>query len=220
MTRLALIDFDGTLCDTHGAVCHVMDLTFESFGHGKAPAEAVDTAIRSGVVVSEVFNRLLGREPQDPLGRRWAVRYREIYNSGEGLARTTLFDGVHEGLEALSKAGWRCSVVSNKGVVALNEALAHFALADRFAFVVGDAPGQRRKPDPDLYRETVLPKLDGFAPERCIMIGDTATDLRFARAIGAEAFWAEYGFGDREECRALHPDIALTRFDDVAERLG
>lgn len=213
--RLALIDFDGTLCSTHNAVCHVIDLTFASFDREKAPATDVDAAIRSGIVVSEVFNLLLGHQPSDTLGQSWAARYREIYNSGEGLARTKLFAGVVEGLDALAATGWRCCVVSNKGVAALRTALAHFSLDSRFELVIGDEPGQRRKPDPELYAETVLPRLAGARPERCLMIGDTATDLRFARAIGAEACWAEYGFGDREECLALRPDIGLSRFDDI-----
>lgn len=220
MTRLALIDFDGTLCSTHDAVHHVIDLTFASFGRETAPAIAVDAAIRSGVVVSEVFNLLLGQHPSEVLGQSWAARYREIYNSGEGLARTELFAGVVEGLDALAAAGWRCCVVSNKGVAALHAALTYFALDSRFELVIGDAPGQRRKPDPGLYAETVLPQLAGARPDRCLMIGDTATDLRFARAIGAEACWAEYGFGDREECLALRPDIGLRRFDDIATLLG
>ncbi len=213
--RLALIDFDGTLCDTHDAVLHVIALTFRSFGREPAPADAVDAAIRSGVVVSELFNRLLGHEPGAAPGQQWALRYREIYDSGEGLARTALFPGVREGLDALLAAGWRCGVVSNKGVVALHAALARFGIEDRFAFVVGNAAGLRRKPDPELYRETVLP-LAGAAPRRCLMIGDTATDLAFARAIGAEGCWAEYGFGDREQCLALRPEHRLLRFDAVA----
>lgn len=215
MSKLAMIDFDGTLCSTHAAVRHVIALTFASFDREAAPVAAVESAIGSGAVIAEVFTRLLDLPAGDRDGERWAQRYREIYNSGEGLALTQLFPGVTEGLQALSSSGWRCVLVSNKGVAALRQALGHFDLDRHFELVIGDAPGQRRKPDPDLFREAILPHFAAKGPSRSFVLGDTPTDLRFAREIGAQAYWAEYGFGDRADCLALAPDARLARFDEV-----
>lgn len=215
MTRLAMIDFDGTLCSTHAAVRHVIASTFASFDREPAPVAAVDAAIGSGVVVSEAFNRLLGLPAGDREGEVWAQRYREIYNGGAGLALTQLFPGVPEGLARLVSAGWRCILVSNKGIRALRQALAHFELERHFELVVGDAPGQRRKPDPGLFREAILPRFAAEGPSRSFVLGDTPADLLFAREIGAQAYWAAYGFGDRADCLALAPDACLARFDEV-----
>lgn len=211
-----MIDFDGTLCSTHAAVRHVVGLTFTSFGREPAPLDEIESAIASGIVVSEVFNRLLGRPAGDAEGAAWGERYREIYNGGEGLARTQLFPGVREGLQALAASSWRCFLVSNKGVAALRQALAHFELDRHFEQLIGDAPGQRRKPDPGLFREAILPHFAAGGPARSFVLGDTATDLAFARNIGARAYWAEYGFGERGACLALVPDARLARFDEIA----
>lgn len=217
MTKLAIIDFDGTLCSTHAAVRHVIGLTFDAFGRARPEAATIETAISSGVVVSEVFAQLLGEPPAHPIGQEWAERYREIYNSGEGLARTDLYPGVERGLQALTQAGWRCVVVSNKGIVALRHALSHFGMAGYFDLVVGDEPGLPRKPDPGTFRELIVPRFALGETSRVVMLGDTATDMLYAHNIGAYACWARYGFGDAESCLALKPDFILDSFDQIAE---
>lgn len=220
MSGLAMIDFDGTLCSTHAAVRHVIGLTFTSLGREPAPLDEIESAIASGVVVSEVFNRLLGRPAGDAEGAAFAWRYREIYNGGEGLARTQIFPGVREGLRALAASGWRCFLVSNKGIAALRQALAHFDIEQHFERLIGDTPGQRRKPDPGLFRDAILPHFAACGPARSFVLGDTATDLAFARNIGARAYWAEYGFGDRAACLTLAPDARLARFDEISAVAG
>lgn len=217
MFKLAIIDFDGTICSTHGAVRHVIDLTFASFDRPAPDAAAVDSAIGSGAVVSEVFGGLLGLEPTDPQREAWATRYREIYNDGEGLARTELFPGVREGLESLAAAGCRSIVLSNKGRAALGQALAHFDIDGHFEMVIGDAPGFVRKPRPESYRELIAPRFAGVRADQTFMFGDTATDILYARNIGVPAFWARYGFGDAETCQALKPERTLDAFSEAAD---
>lgn len=217
MFKLAIIDFDGTICSTHGAVRHVIDLTFAAHDRPAPEAAAVDAAIGSGAVVSEVFGGLLGLEPGDPQREAWASRYREIYNDGEGLARTELFPGVREGLEGLAAAGCRSIVLSNKGHAALGQALAHFGIDGHFEMVIGDAPGFIRKPRPESYRDVIAPRFADIRPDQTFMFGDTATDIRYARNIGVAAFWARYGFGDAEACRALKPERTLDAFNEAAD---
>lgn len=220
MTKLAIIDFDGTICSTHAAVCHVIVRTFASFGREPAPMEEIEAAIGSGIVVTKVFARLLGLPGDTAEAELWAARYREIYNGGEGLARTELFPGVREGLAALTGDGWRCFLVSNKNVPALRQALAHFDLARHFEQVIGDEPGKPRKPDPAPFDEAVRPHFGAGGPTQSFVLGDTATDLLFARNIGAKAYWAEYGFGDSAHCLALVPDARLSRFDEIGALAG
>jgi len=215
--KLAIIDFDGTLCSTHGAVRDVIDLTFESYGRPAPSPAAVETVIGSGAVADEVFGRLLGFDPGDPRRDEWAGRYREIYNSGEGLVRTELFPGVREGLDQLAAAGCRSIVLSNKGVAALEQALAHFRIEGCFEMVMGDAPGFVRKPLPDSYRDIIAPRFPGIPPQQTFMLGDTTTDILFARNIGAAAFWARYGFGDAQACQELKPERTLDSFAQAAD---
>src|SRR5690606_12750729 len=74
--KLAIIDFDGTICSTHDAVRHVIDLTFASFDRPAPDAAEVESAIGSGAVASDLFGGLLGLEPDDPERAAWAGRYR------------------------------------------------------------------------------------------------------------------------------------------------
>lgn len=216
MYKLAIIDFDGTLCSTHEAARHVIGLTFSDHGQPVPPADAIDRLISSGVVVEEVFATLLGLPSGHQQCLDWGVRYREIYNSGEGLARSVLFPGVREGLQKLDAAGCRKIVLSNKGIVALEQALVHFGLHDQFEMILGDRPGFVRKPEPGSYSDVVAPRFPAITPAQTLMVGDTVTDIRFARNIGAAVAWARYGFGDREACQALAPDLTLDSFAEVA----
>ena len=50
------------------------------------------------------------------------------------------------------------------------------------------------------------------------MLGDTETDIRFARNIGVPAFWARYGFGNAETCEALKPERTLA--EEALEEVG
>ena len=215
--KLAIIDFDGTICSTHDAVRHVIDLTFASFDRPAPDAAEVESAIGSGAVASDLFGGLLGLEPDDPERAAWAGRYREIYNGGEGLALTELFPGVREGLESLAAAGCRSIVLSNKGETSLAPALRHFGIDEHFEMVIGDAPGFVRKPRPDSYHTLIAPRFPDIRPEQTFMLGDTETDIRFARNIGVPAFWARYGFGNAETCKALKPERTLDAFNAAAD---
>jgi phosphoglycolate phosphatase len=47
------------------------------------------------------------------------------------------------------------------------------------------------------------------------MVGDTATDILFARASGMPCCWASYGYGDVERCRALDPEHEISSIEEL-----
>ena len=40
-------------------------------------------------------------------------------------------------------------------------------------------------------------------------VGDTATDIQFAKNIGAASCWATYGYGDAGRCHTLQPTYRI-----------
>ena len=75
--------------------------------------------------------------------------------------------------------------------------------------IYGETPEGPNKPDPRLYEELIRPRFGREEPLRMIMVGDTHIDLEFARAIGADACWVSYGYGDASKCRAMVPDYEV-----------
>jgi len=213
-----ILDYDGTLCDTLAAITDSLVITFRHFD-GVAPAvEDIRALVGTGKTVDETIRRLLpqGAAPLDDD----AVRARIAFYRGQyGLhaeAKVRLFEGVAECLDRLRALG-KLVLVSNKGLQAVQASLRHFGIADHFQLVLAEEAGQARKPHPDVFSKRIATKLPGIAAEDCIVVGDTATDLEFAKNIGAQSCLARYGYGDAAECEAIGYTHAIRRISDLLE---
>ncbi|WP_229517989.1 HAD family hydrolase [Paraburkholderia terrae] len=214
MIRLFIFDFDGTLADTHEAIVTCVEATFDAFGHARPPRVAVIEAIGAGLSMPDVMRHLHGPTLGIDSAERWTARYRSLYDT-TGLRQTQLFPGVSAMLKRLREKGAHTAVVSNKGLKAVERALSHYGIRDDIDFVAGDHPGMPRKPDPAPYLRFVMPHFPGIAAAQTIVVGDTHTDIGFARAIGARACWARYGYGDPRRCEQLTPEHIIDKFEDL-----
>lgn len=217
--RLAIFDFDGTLCATHEAITYCMQRTFAEFGEPIPEPAAVYTTISAGIGLDDSIRRLsqTGLELGQGEITAWVTQYRAIYNSGEGQARTYLFEGVTELFERLSAQQIPTVIVSNKGSVAVRAAVDRFGLSKHLALLVCDAPNLPRKPDPDLFKKLIEPAFPSIRGEDIWVVGDTKVDITFARNIGARSCWVSWGYGDASECRALSPHVVADHPTDVAK---
>lgn len=66
-----------------------------------------------------------------------------------------------------------------------------------------------RWPDARLFTETIAPRLGEPQLGLVLMIGDTESDLLFAKNAGLRSCWASYGYGDDAACNALAPEFIL-----------
>lgn len=198
---LALFDFDGTLCDSSQGIVLGMALTFASFGLAAPSPEAVRRVI--GLRIEECFQTLVPGLDQAELPR-WIEAYREHYHA-QGQRLNRLFPGAREMLAEVRDAGLAVGIVSNKGQHGLEYALDSLGLAGLCDLVTGARSGGPRKPDPAFYETFVAPAYPRVPRQRVVLLGDTATDLLFARNLGLDASFAAWGYGDRQACLALEP---------------
>jgi phosphoglycolate phosphatase len=219
MIKLCIFDFDGTLCASHDAILQCMGLTFDHYDHPRPTREVLDTAIRKSIGVAETFAALhqTGLTVEESLA--WRESYRTIYNDGEGLARSRLYDGVEDILEHVKSLNIPAIILSNKGEQAVLHALAHFNLGSHFEMVIAERDGVVLKPDPSTYHELIAPKYAHIAPHEMLMIGDAPPDLLYARNIGAQSCWARYGHGDHALCMAHTPDHIIDGLSDLKKIL-
>ncbi|HEY6375047.1 MAG TPA: HAD hydrolase-like protein, partial [Edaphobacter sp.] len=47
------------------------------------------------------------------------------------------------------------------------------------------------------------------------VVGDTETDILFAKNANLLSCWATYGYGDARRCKALSPDFELHKLTDL-----
>ncbi|RHZ67339.1 HAD family hydrolase [Aspergillus thermomutatus] len=225
MTDLVIFDFDGTIFDTREAIQHAATLTFTTLlPTHEIPRSKARRLMSTGAGLPETF-LALHPDPATFDEETWVTTYRSLYATHEEKF-TSPFPGLRELLAGLQSRRIPIAIVSNKAVPAIKAALERTGVLEFVpeTLIIGDrTPGSKRKPDPSSFTEVLVPRLktlygEGFELDaaKVLMVGDTITDLKYARNIGARVCWCRFGQGDKEECEAFKADYAV---DSLAEVL-
>lgn len=187
--RCAVFDLDGTLVDSAPDIHAALDrLMARRHLPGFARAEVVGM-IGDGVrVLLERAHAARGITLDEASFDHFMVDY-----EANAAVLTQPFAGIPELLGALSDAGWRLAVCTNKPEAAARVLLSGLGLDRHFSALGGGDSFPMRKPDPGHLRATLMAA--GAAPERAVMIGDHANDMLAARGAGIRAIFAGWGYG-------------------------
>ena len=109
------------------------------------------------------------------------------------VARTRLFDGGADLLDRLAARGVKMAICTNKPQAITELILQQLGVATRFGAIVGESPARPRKPDPAMLRATL--DMLGVAAFDAVMIGDSASDVGTARALGVPVIVVRSGYG-------------------------
>ncbi len=219
--RLVMFDFDGTLCCSRAAMVHCLRQTFLQ-QHMSPPHEKVLLAameLGGGLEETLIFVEPQLSEISPEHMQQWFQIYRAIYLE-EALAKTRCYPGAKALLQQLAEAGVAIAVVSNKSEKAVNAALEHFQMQPYVQHVVGAQPGRLIKPSITVFHDYVKPYFPSIGLHEILMVGDTHTDLIFAKKLGIDACWVTYGYGRAADCHQLHPTLIVKQLGDLAERLA
>ena len=104
---------------------------------------------------------------------------------------TRLYDGTREALEALAPRA--LAVLTNKPQHHTERILEGLGIAPFFRWVIGGDTPHGRKPDPGGLNHLMSVAHAGTG--ETVMVGDSAIDLRTARAAGTRICLVRYGFG-------------------------
>ena len=216
MYKAVIFDFDGTLADTLNDVTLCMQETFEAFGD--KCTDRVDVKRTMGLPLEAAFAELRSKD-SDPADIAERVEhYRRLY-ARQGGVHTRLYPGVQKVLHGALKVGIQSLVVSNKGHDAIDAALKSLGIANTIARVFAVDTVRFRKPDRRLYQEEIKPVLENPSDAEVLVVGDSESDLIFARNSGLASCWAAYGYGDASACQQLNPDIVIHAFDELNDLL-
>jgi phosphoglycolate phosphatase len=210
-----VFDYDGTLFDTRAAIAHCLRATFAASGRPLPSAEVAAAAVSSGLTLPDTLVALDRSLGGDQAALMALVKcYRAIYAEEAGPWLRP-FAGVGRTLRALHESGIKCLVVSNKGVAAIRRSLDDACMSRFVDLIFGDAPSLPHKPDPTILTDHILPRYAPLPRERILIVGDTETDIVFARAAGICACWAAYGYGVRARCRSLAPEFEIATMAEL-----
>jgi len=202
--RAVVFDLDGTLIDSAGDIADALNATFAGRGLPPLPEDRVKQMVGAGV--PELVRRGLRAHgvPQDDL-KACIAEMIERY-SANPAARTRLYDGAQALLSDLREAGARLGICTNKPQRITEFVLRELGVADQFGAIVGESPDRPRKPDPAMLR-AVLDKLEVAAFD-AVMIGDSASDVKAARAFGLPVVVLRSGYG-QDDPDDLGADIVI-----------
>lgn len=124
---------------------------------------------------------------------------------GEG----SLFPGVAEILARLQQSGLSLAVASNGRRQYVETVLSTYDIARYFTALVSIDGSDRIKSKADILR-TYLQHQDAL-PGDLVMVGDRASDVEAAQAVGCRFVGCDYGHGYRDEIEAAGPVVASFR---------
>jgi phosphoglycolate phosphatase len=189
--RLIVFDLDGTLIDSRRDLADAANALIEEHGGVPQPVDAIAGMVGEGAA-------LLVRRALDAAGVRLDAtrdlpRFLELYDQ-RLLAHTRLYDGTREMVDTLSEKA-ALAILTNKPQRHTDAILRGLAIAAAFRWVIGGDSSHGRKPDPAGLR--YLMTSSAATPSETLMVGDSAIDLKTARAAGVRICLVRYGFGFR-----------------------
>ncbi len=184
-------DLDGTLVDSAPDIGHALNRALQHEGLDVFDIQRVREWIGDGPDV--LIERALAALAVDDEAALHA-RLRHGFDAAtlqSPLAHGKVFDGIDALLRRL-RPRWPMVVVTNKPTALARAVLDAADLLSCLVGVYGADTAALRKPSPGLLQRAAADL--GLRPTQLLMVGDSAADLRAARAAGSPSAWVEWGY--------------------------
>jgi len=213
---MVLIDVDGTLVDSVPDLAYCVDEMMKRLDmpvHGEAK---VRNWVGNGVerLVRRALIGQLDGEPDEALYEQAYPVFIELYRDNTSK-RSCLYPGVKEGLDYLKSEGYQMGSVTNKAAQFTEPLLRDLGVYDYFSIVISGDTLPQKKPDPAPLLHAA--KFFNVRPEQALMIGDSISDVKAARAAGFRIVCMTYGYNHGVDIRDAKPDGVM---DSMAELPG
>lgn len=204
-----IFDNDGVLVDSEGLANQVLADLLAGYGWQLTQQQCIDRFLGTSMAfVREAAHEQLGR----PLPTDFEARYHaELFAAFP--SRLHAVPGAREAASRLAQQGWQLCVASSGSPQRIRLALALTGLAPLFGerlFSADDVAAGKPAPDLFLYAAGHL----GVAPERCLVVEDSAAGVTAARAAGMTV----YGYAGLTPASRLAGADAV--FDDMSALPG
>ena len=216
--KLIMIDVDGTLVDSVPALAFCIDEMMQKLGLQKWGEDKVRHWVGNGVpklVERALSGELEGRPIKEVFDVAYPI-FLDLYEDNNAQ-RSYLYDGVREGLDYLKSQGYQLGCVTNKSEQFTHPLLKALGIFNDFKIIISGDTLAKRKPDP-------LPLLYcaehfNLKPEECLMLGDSVSDVKAARAAGFDIICMSYGYNHGNDIADENPDLVIDSMSQLSYHL-
>ncbi len=216
---MILIDVDGTLVDSVPDLAYCVDEMMKQLGMPEHGEEKVRNWVGNGVerLTRRALIGQLDGEPDDALFAKAYPIFLELYAENTSK-RSCLYPGVEEGIAYLKQQGYKLGCVTNKASQFTLPLLKDLGIHDEFEIIICGDTLEKKKPDPMPLLHAA--KELGAKPENSLMIGDSISDVKAARAAGFDIICMSYGYNHGVDIREASPDAVIDSMAELPEVLG
>ena len=211
---MVLIDVDGTLVDSVPDLAYCVDEMMKQLGRPVYGEDKVRNWVGNGVerLTRRALIGQLDGEPDDALFEKAYPIFLDLYDKNV-CERSCLYDGVREAMDFLKTQDVKIGCVTNKNAQFTLPILEKLGVKDDFEIIICGDTLDKKKPDP-------LPLLHaaekmGATPEQSLMLGDSMSDVKAARAAGFDIICMSYGYNHGEDIRDYNPDAVVDSMDEI-----
>ena len=211
--KLIMIDVDGTLVDSVPDLAYCVDELMIAMGRDKWGEAKVRHWVGNGVpklVERSLTGELEGTVNKDDFDKAYPI-FLDLYADNTS-GRSSLYDGVREGLDYLKSQDYTLGCVTNKAKQFTHPLLKDLGIFDEFEIVISGDTLEKKKPDPMPLLHAA--KHFNIEPKESMMLGDSISDVKASRAAGFEIICMSYGYNHGDDIRDANPDLVI---DSMAE---
>lgn len=217
LMNVFLFDIDGTLIDAGGAGQAAMEQSLaEEFG-ATGPVSGISTAGRTDRAIAMDLFKFHGIEFSDDRWQRYLKSYFRLLPDSLKSRPGMILPGVPELLQNLAgRENLKLGLLTGNFAEGAKLKLAHYGLSQHFT--VGGFGDEHLDRD-DVARmawQLVQAHHPHVELDRVWVIGDTPSDIRCARAIGAKVLAVATGIFSPQELEPHQPDLLLDDLKDVS----
>jgi phosphoglycolate phosphatase len=216
--KLIMIDVDGTLIDSVPDLAFCVDEMMKKMNRPVWGEAKVREWVGNGVpklVERSLTGELEATVNEDDFDIAYPI-FLELYAQNTSK-RSCLYDGVTEGLDYLQAQGYQLGCVTNKAEQFTHPLLKDLGIFERFGIVISGDTLAKKKPDP-------LPLLHAakffkVAPEECLLLGDSISDVKAARAANFQIICMSYGYNHGIDIATANPDVVIDSMVELKDFL-
>lgn len=217
--EMIVMDVDGTLVDSVPDLTFCIDTMMEQLGLPLRGEAKVRQWVGHGVerLIKRALLDHLEGEPEESLYQKAEPIFLALYRENTSK-RSYLYPGVKEGLAWLKSQGYRLGSVTNKAAQFTSLLLSDLGIRDYFEIVVSGDTLAEKKPHPAPLLHAA--RFFNATPEKALMIGDSISDVKAARAAGFQIICLSYGYNHGKDIRDSHPDAVIDSLIEIKDLLS